>query len=119
MEKKITEHVIKLSGKATLLEPIDISKKYKVEVDGSVISTTDEDNQDGSYTRYYKYQPVLVRVLGDLGEVIKAKDIRKWSQKLRAVITHRWEESQEPIDSEEYYDREMSRIVKAYIEGRI
>lgn len=113
MEKTINEHVIKLSGKATLLEPIDLSHNYKVQVEGSVVETSDADNQDGTYTRYYKFKPVLVSVLKETGETIKAKDTRSRSQQLRSAIFKEWRTLNENISFEDYYDAEMLKLINS------
>jgi hypothetical protein len=111
MDKEITEHVVKLSGKATLLELINLSHNYKVQVDGSVIETTDADNQDDTFTRYCKFKPVLVSVIKESGEIIKAKDIRSRSQQLRAAIFKEWTAANIAAAFEDYYDAEMVKLI--------
>jgi hypothetical protein len=112
MDKQITEYVLKLSGKASLLEPIDLSHNYKVQVDGSVVEVADADNQDGTYTRYYKYKPARVSVINEAGEMIKAKDVRRRSEQLRAAIWKEWQLLNEPVDFDTYYDSEMLKVIQ-------
>lgn len=116
MEKNITEHVLKISGKATLLDEIDDSHNYQVLIDGSITSTTDESNEDGTYARYYKFKPIKVSVLKETGETIKSKDTRSRSQQLRSVIARNWDNQGRPIEKEEYYDERMMEIIKHEIE---
>lgn len=115
MDKQITEHVIKLSGKATLLEPIDLSHNYRVQVDGSVVSVTDSDNQDGTFTRLYAFKPVLVAMINEKGEMIKAKDVRSRSVQLRAAIWKEWKNADLPQSFEDYYDAEMVKLIQSRI----
>lgn len=119
MEKVINEHVIKLSGKATLLEPLDLSRSFKLEVDGAVIESSDADNQDGTFTRSYKFKPTIIKVLNDNGEVTRTKDTRSMSQQMRAVLTREWRESNETITAEEYYEREMKILIHKRINQEI
>lgn len=119
MEKEINEHILKISGKATLLEPLDLSKSFKLEVDGAVIETSDTDNEDGTFNRSYKFKPTIVSVLKDNGETTKTKDTRSRSQQLRAVITREWRASTENITAEEYYDREMATLIRKRINQEI
>jgi hypothetical protein len=108
-----TEHVIKLSGKATLPEPIAIGHNYTVEAQGSVISSARHDNQDGSYTEVYTFKPIIVSVLKETGETIKAKDVRSRSVQLRSAMWKEWKNLNTPIEFETYYDAEMVKLIQA------
>lgn len=113
---EINSFSIKLTGKAELSEPLEIDSNYKVTVSGSVISSSDISNQDGSCARVFVFKPVLVEVLTEAGKTLKAKDVRKQSQKLRGVLFRKWESSGENIEFENFYEREMGRIIKNEIE---
>lgn len=119
MDRTINEHILKISGRATLLEPIDLSKNYKIQVDGAITQVTDVDNQNGEYDRIYKFEPTVVTVLKDNGEITRTKDTRSRSQQLRAVITREWRESNENITAEEYYEREMKDLIARRINREI
>ena len=113
---KINDYVLKLSGKVSLLEPIENDRQYNIAIKGEVVSKTEKPNQDGTYDIIYKFQPKVVEILKDAGKVIKSKDNRRNSQKLRAMIHFRWEHSNSELDSEEYYDRFMKKLM-ANFEG--
>lgn len=117
--KTINEHILKLQGKATLLESLDLGRAFKLEVDGAVDQTTDEDNQDGTFNRYYRFRPILVKVLFDNGEVTRTKDTRSRSKQMRAAIRREWESKNEPVTEEDYYDRRMSALIGKLINGEI
>lgn len=118
-ENRISEYVLKLQGKATLLNELNLGHSFKLEIDGAVDQKTDEDNEDGTYTRYYRFKPILVKVLYDNGEVTKTKDVRKRSQQMRAAIRREWEMKNEAITEEDYYDQRMSRLIGKIINGEI
>ena len=118
--KIIKEHILKISGKASLLEQLDLSHSFKLEVDGAVTETTDVDEQDGEYTRYYKFKPTIIKVLKDNGEVTRTKDTRSRSVQMRAVITREWRElPSTSLTSEEYYDERMQDLIQDLINKRI
>jgi len=108
---KISSNSIKLTGKAELSEPLEIDKNYKVTLQGSITSSADHSNQDGTASRTFIFKPILVEVIDETGETIKAKDTRRMSQKLRAILYREWQDSGEDIDEEKYYEREMKGIM--------
>jgi len=80
----INSHSIKLTGKAELSEPLEIDKNYKVILQGSIISSADHSNQNGTADRTYILKPVLVELIDEIGVTIKVKDMRKMSQNFAA-----------------------------------
>ena len=119
MEKKPTEHVIRLSGKATLLGELSLGESYKIELDGAVDQMLDEDEQDGNVTRYYRFRPITAKILAENGKVTATKDARKRSQQMRAVLRREWESLGKNITEEDYYDGEMADIIRRRINGEI
>lgn len=118
-DKEINEYIIKIQGKATLFEPLNLSRVYKVEIDGAITDVIDTDNENGTYSRTYRFKPTLVNVLADNGEVTRTKDIRSRSQQLRAVITREWRDLNEPISAEDYYEKEMKTLIAKRINKEI
>lgn len=108
-----TEYVIKLTGKATIPEAISIGHNYTVQSQGSVTSSARHDNQDGSYTEIYTFKPIIVSILKETGETIKAKDVRSRSQQLRSAMWKEWKNLNAPIEFEDYYDAEMVKLIQA------
>lgn len=106
-------YCVKLSGKAELAEPIEIGHNFHVELEGSVVSETIEDNDDGSKTHIYKFKPVLVEVITAKGERMRAKDVRSRSQQMRALLNKIWRETNEPIDFDTFYDKKMVEIMQS------
>jgi len=111
----INDYVIKISGKAHLDKPLDLSRKYKVAIDGAIISSALHDNEDSTFTQEYKYKPIIVSILEEGGEIIHAQDIRSRGQQLRARLWREWKEQEEPVSFDIYYDREMLKIIQSRI----
>lgn len=108
---EINEHYIKLIGKACIPEPLELGNNYKVEIDGDVTGITDTDNNNGTKDRYYKFAPILVNILKDNGEVIKAKDNRSASKKVRNMCYRIWESNDDPRDYEQAYQDTIKQIM--------
>ena len=115
--QQTNSYVIKLMGKAELPNELEIGHNYSVSIQGSITAKTESDNEDGSSTFYYKFEPVVVEVITEKGERIRAKDTRGMSKQLRSCIWKNWQDANENIDFEDYYQSEMKRIIKAEIEG--
>lgn len=109
----LSEYVLKLTGKVSLPEQLEVAQNYHVAIDGSVTAVTTADNQDGTFTAYYKFEPVKVDMLNPLGKTIKGKDTRSMSKKLRAKIWLKWESSNSGQEFEEYYEKEMTEIIRS------
>lgn len=105
-------YVLQLSGKAELPQPLEIGSNYKIQLEGSVVSETISDNDDGTKTHYWKFKPVIVETLTPKGERMRAKDTRSRSQQLRSLLFKKWREENEPMPFEDYYDREMLKIME-------
>lgn len=103
-ERQIKDYVLKISGKVSLLEPIEIDNNYRVEIEGSVISEKDKSEEDGTFIRYYEFRPIVVKLLDNIGKTIKAKDPRSFSQKFRAIIKFDWDQSGESYEFERVYE---------------
>jgi len=107
----IDSYVLKLSGKAELPSVIEIGHNFRVELEGSIVSETITDNDDGSRTHYFTFKPVIVEAITEKGERIRAKDTRSRSQQLRSLLFKRWRENNEPEEFEGFYDRNMVEIM--------
>jgi len=81
---KTDDHFIKLVGKANIPQGLEIGNNYGVRLSGTITATTESDKNDGSHAIYYKFEPVIVVVITDKGESIRAKDTRSLSQLFRA-----------------------------------
>ena len=105
-------YCIKLSGKAEIPTALKIGHNIKTVLDGSITTETIEDNNDGTKTHIYTFKPVLVEVIDETGERIRASDTRSRSQQLRAVFFRRWREENPAESFDEYYDRKMLELIQ-------
>ena len=105
---------IKLQGKAEVAKPLEIGHNIHTTLEGSIVSETIEDNDDGTKTHIYKFKPVIVEVLTQKGERLRAKDTRSRSQQLRSLLFRVWRERNEPITFDEFYDQELLKIIQSY-----
>ncbi len=115
-DKAINTYAIKLTGKAFLPKPLEIGKNYHTDIEGSITSLTEEDNNDGTHTFYYKFEPVIIKVIDEKGETIKAKDTRRASQRLRSAIWKEWSSLGVNEEFDDYYEKKMSGIIKQILE---
>jgi hypothetical protein len=99
------DHVLKLTGKAELPNSLEIGTNYEVKIKGSITSLTEADKFDGTHVIYYKFEPVLIEVINEIGKTLKLKDKRRVSQKIRNMA---WKEfdSLPPTEMGEYHEFE-------------
>jgi len=88
---EINSYLIKLTGKAHLPEPLELSNNFKVTISGAITQQTDIDNDDNTFDRVYTFRPIIVETCDHLGKRLKAKDTRRESQKTRGVAYKTWE----------------------------
>jgi len=111
MDKEIKDYILKLSGKASLLEELENDHEYNLRVNGEITEQTEKTNNDGSYNIIYKFQPKIIEIEKDNGEVVKTKDIRRKSQKLRGALYYLWQDSKSKLDQDEFYDMFMDKLL--------
>ena len=110
-EQPINEHVIKLTGKASLPEALIIGENYRMTMNGTVTAKTESDNHDGTSILYYKFEPINVELVNDLGESIRSRDTRSNSVLLRSLLWKRWKDSGSGIEFEDFYDGVMNQVM--------
>ena len=108
----INEHILKLTGKVTLPKPLSLGKTYEVVVKGDVTEVRDIDNQDGTFNREFKFEPLTVEVVNDKGDSMKAREKGTTSKKQRGRH-HFWAEEN---NNEMTYDQAGALIIKHYDE---
>lgn len=80
------EYYIKIQGRANIPERLSIGHNFKITCDASIVSESKEDLENGTFAITWKAVPVTVEVTKDNGEVVKAKDPRRNSQKIRNYL---------------------------------
>ncbi len=115
--KSQNEYVLKLAGKAYIPQELEIGRNYKITSDGTITAKIETDLDNGSHLLTFKFSPVLVEIQEEGKPAIRAKDVRRQSQKLRGIIYRQWQEDNVSIEFEIYYEKKMLNIIQAVIEG--
>lgn len=110
--EKTNDYFVKLTGKANIPCTMDIGRNYKLQIQGTVTSLTESDKNDGSHAIYYRYEPVLVELVDDLGQSIKAKDTRSLSQLFRARMWKCWTKNPQDLEFDQFYEKLMQNMIQ-------
>ena len=118
MDLRLNENQIRLSGKCNVLSPLTNGKVYDLTISNAEVRKVEElPNDDQTYNRVATLrinELSEVNVIG-LGEIIQTKKKKgSQSQVLRLKIEERWELSGSTLDKEDFYIKEMSRIISNY-----
>lgn len=97
-------YVLKLSGKAELPKRLEIGHNFKITIDGSIVSETIEDNEDGTKTHYFLLKPVIVEAITEKGERLRTKDTRSIHKRVRSRSWLWWKDNQINKTDEEVYE---------------
>lgn len=100
----MNEQSIKLSGKFSIPEPLEIDKSYEITLTGGVTSIAKQSNEDGTFEYTHTVKPEFGEVLKDNGKVLKLKKKGSLSQVLRFKIQGLG------LD----YEQEMTKIIAQY-----
>lgn len=101
-------YLLKLGGKAESPKPLQIGHNLHVSIEGSIVSESRSDNEDGSFTHTYTFKPIRIELLNEKGESIRMKDTRSNGQLLRALIYKRWLNAGSNLEAEDFYNAVMS-----------
>lgn len=94
----------KIIGKANIPQRLEIGHNFKITTDCSVTSETRSDNNNGEFDVVFKIEPVTMEIVKSNGEIIKAKDPRKNSQKIRNYLFKIYHEEGFVEDFDSVYD---------------
>lgn len=111
-DNAINDYVVRLTGKASIPEALLIGQNYELHLQGTVTSLTESDKNDGSHVFYYKFEPVVVELITDKGESIKAKDPRSMSQLFRARLWKQWQSNADGLTFDQWYERLMMNLIQ-------
>jgi len=115
---KLNENQLKISGRCNILSGLRLGKNYDLTI-ANVECRKSEDipTDDGSKNVIYtlKISPLSeVNIISE-GEIIQTKKKKvTQSQVLRMKIEERWEQSGSSLDREDFYTKEMTRIITNY-----
>ena len=110
-------YTARITGLSELSEPLEIGKSYTILVNADCRSIKKDDNDDGTFTFGHILKQITAEIKADNGKVIKVKDRKSQSQKLRAQIIFQAQE--EGKDPEIEYDRIMVKLRHFYPEIKV
>ena len=118
MELTINENKLKISGRCNILSGLTLGKTYDLTLSNAECRKCEEiPNDNESKNKIYTLrisELSEVNVIGE-GEIIQSKKKKATqSQVLRMKIEERWEQSGSDLDKEDFYIKEMSRIITNY-----
>ena len=97
-------YYIKVTGKANIPEALSIGHNWKIECDCSIVSEQKSDLENGEFSVTYRAVPVTINIIKDNGEVVRAKDPRKNSQKIRNYLFKLYADEGHVEDFDSVYD---------------
>ena len=109
--KEINSHKLRILGTVELPQAIGEGKNYHVSVEGEVRGSSIDTNDDGTFDKTYKLKIATLELLNEKGQVMKAKDRRKMSQRLRGAIYFYGTENDPDVPEEKFYEQTMGKII--------
>ena len=110
MSKNINSYQLGITGNNEIESPINTENYATVKGEISVYETRLKDNNDGSYDKIFKAKFTKGAEVEQGGKVIKGKDKRRKSVKLRHAIW-RMGEAEGVEDREAFYDVVMDKVI--------
>lgn len=106
---RLNSNKLRFQGTVELPEPLIPGQDYDFLCKGACRGKSEDDNDDGTFDSTWKARLYTVDVVKADGQVIKSKDNKKKSQKLRGAI---WNWAQEHGDDDEnLYDWFMGWVI--------
>ena len=105
-------YFVRLTGKGNIPKELEIGRNYELKTSGTVTSVTESDNDDGSHTKYFTFKPIVIELVTDKGESIRAKDTRSLSQLFRARAWKAWNKKVDGGEFETYYNGLMMNLIQ-------
>lgn len=104
----MNSHTVKITGLSEIESPLEIGKSYEIKSKTECTSITKTNNDDGSFTFRFLLRQIQTEIIREDGEVIRVRDNKKQSQKLRsqlvAIAIDRGE------DPEKFYEDTMVKF---------
>lgn len=104
-------YFLKIAGKVSIPEPVILDQNYLISMNCSVTSETKVTNDDGTYDIVFKIEPMTAEILKPNGKIVKAKDPRRNSTKVRNVIYKIWSDRNITQDFDSFYTAVTNRIL--------
>lgn len=114
----INEKMLRISGRCNIESQLVIGKEYDLTISGVECRKAEEVPTDnGMVDKIFTLRLSNlseVNIISE-GEIVKSKPkVKSQSQALRWLIEQKWGETGSELDKEDFYIKEMSRIIKEY-----
>lgn len=96
--------IVKFGGRAEIPTELEIGYNYLISATGTITGKTEKDNNDGTHTVYYHFEPIHIDLITDKGERIKLSDPRRNSQKIRNFLFKEYANEGFTEDFDSVYD---------------
>lgn len=113
---KQDDWLIKLSGKAAVSMPLSVNNNFKVVIQGEITEERKKNRQDGGMIYTWVFEPVLVETINHLGETLKAKDVRKTSQRMRSRSWLYWKDNNINMSDDDFWNWFGTGAIKCFDE---
>ena len=116
-------HYLKIIWKVCIPEWLEVDTNIRLAMDGSITGSNKASNEDWTYSFTHSFRPIHSLITDELGNTIKAKDLRKNSEKLRSSLKFKYEsnpwllEKYESFD--QFYDKFFSNLFVKHIDHLI
>lgn len=80
---EIKSNILRVSGEAELPQALENGKSYHIGAEVEVRDVRHPVNDDGSYDQIFIAKPFSVEILKDNGQILKTKDKRSVSKRIR------------------------------------
>lgn len=90
---EINNRILKINGrrKIHIEKDLQMDKNYKFELSGSLTTISEISNEDGTIDKLFTFDPMIANPKGELGDSMKAQDMRGQSQKFRSILRSMYE----------------------------
>jgi len=114
----VNENILKISGRANIISGLTIGKIYDLTISELECRKSEEIPTDsGTVDKIYTLRLSNLSEVNIISEkeIIKSKPkVKTQSQALRWKIEQRWQDTGSDLEKEDFYIKEMSRIISNY-----
>lgn len=111
----MNSNILKIIGTAELSEPLEIDKDYLFSLNAGITNVSKSSDEQGGFVYTYKAKMRTCEVLKDNGQILRTKVGGKSKSKiLYNVLWVLWDKSDKSLDFDEYYERELEKVIENY-----
>ena len=109
---EVNEHILKITGSATLAGPLQQDHEYAIAVICTVSGINGKSNHDGTENKIYSAeQSGLAEIVNSSGQKKYTKGKKSLSSKLRGALWHYHSENDMDMEFENFYKSMMTGMI--------